>query len=106
MLNFVGQTSIMETAHILSQCNVLLSNDSSLAHLSEAVDTPTAVLFGPTIESFGFAPRMEISQAFSANLGCRPCSKHGKVACRYQDKACFTSINTASVATHLSHFLA
>src|SRR5690606_38416017 len=76
-----------------------------LGHIAESVDTPTAILFGPTIESFGFAPRMKKSRAFSASTGCRPCSKHGKVDCRFGDKLCFLSIPAGDVADHLAQLL-
>lgn len=105
VLNLAGRLSLWETAVALRETTCLLSNDSSLGHIAEAVDTPTAILFGPTIESFGFAPRMRQSRAFSALLGCRPCSKHGKLACRYGDKLCFTTLNLDDVATHLTGLL-
>jgi ADP-heptose:LPS heptosyltransferase len=71
VLNLAGRLSLWETAVALKETTCLLSNDSSLGHIAEAVDTPTAILFGPTIESFGFAPRMRQSRAFSTLLGYR-----------------------------------
>lgn len=105
VLNLAGRLSLWESAVALHETNALLSNDSSLSHIAEAVDTPTAVLFGPTIEAFGFKPRLHQSRAFSSLLGCRPCSKHGKLPCRYGDKLCFTTLNTNVIANHLSHLL-
>lgn len=101
VLNLAGRLSLWESAVALSETSCLLSNDSSLGHIAEAVDTPTAILFGPTVEAFGFAPRMKQSRAFSTPIGCRPCSKHGKIPCRYGDKLCFSGINLEEVATHL-----
>lgn len=100
-LNLAGRLSLWETALALRESEILLSNDSALGHIAEAVDTPTAILFGPTIEGFGFAPRMHASRAFSVLLGCRPCSKHGKSECRFADKLCFATIAPYDVATHL-----
>lgn len=105
VLNLAGRLSLWETAAALNETNCLLSNDSSLSHIAEAVDTPTAVLFGPTIESFGFSPRMRQSRAFSAQIGCRPCSKHGKAPCRYGDKLCFNTLSTNDIAQHLFSLL-
>ena len=101
VLNLAGRLSLWETAVALSEANCLLSNDSSLGHIAESVETPTAVLFGPTIESFGFAPRMPESRAFSSLIGCRPCSKHGKVTCRFGDKLCFSTLKLAEISDHL-----
>jgi ADP-heptose:LPS heptosyltransferase len=102
LLNLAGKLSLWESAVALHEASVLLANDSSLSHIAEAVDTPVAMLFGPTIESFGFAPRKNQSRAFSSLIGCRPCSKHGMVPCRYNDKLCFHAIDSGKVA----HFLA
>lgn len=106
VLNLCGMLSLWETGIALSEASCLLSNDSSLGHIAEAVGTPSNILFGPTIESFGFPPRMRRSKAFSSLTGCRPCSKHGKVACRYDDKLCFHSIPVTSVIHHMSATLA
>lgn len=106
VLNLAGRLSLWETAVALKETSCLLSNDSSLGHIAEAVDTPTAILFGPTVETFGFSPRMRQSRAFSAPLGCRPCSKHGKLPCRYEDQLCFTTLNLDDVARHLRALLA
>jgi ADP-heptose:LPS heptosyltransferase len=105
VLNVAGTLSLAECGQLLSHCAVLLSNDSSLSHLAEAVGTPTAVLFGPTLEAFGFAPQLANSRAFSVALGCRPCSKHGKTPCRYGDSRCFTAISPSVVAEYLLGFL-
>jgi ADP-heptose:LPS heptosyltransferase len=105
VLNLAGRLSLWESAVALRETTCLLSNDSSLGHIAEAVDTPTAVLFGPTIESFGFAPRMRQSRAFSSLVGCRPCSKHGRAPCRYSDKLCFTTLSPDEIATHLVSLL-
>lgn len=105
ILNLSGMLSLWETGVALSEVSCLLSNDSSLGHIAESVGTPTAILFGPTIESFGFAPRMRRSRAFSSSTGCRPCSKHGKVSCRYDDKLCFRAISVPAVVRHLADTL-
>ena len=65
--------------------------------MAEAVGVDAAVLFGPTIEAFGFGARRETSKVFSVPLGCRPCSKHGKKPCRFEDKQCFYEIDRREV---------
>ena len=106
VLNLAGRLSLWESAVALRESSCLLSNDSSLSHIAEAVDTPVGVLFGPTVEAFGFAPRMPQSRAYSARLGCRPCSKHGKAPCRYGDKLCFSALDLDRIASHLASILA
>ena len=105
VLNLAGKLSLSQTAAVFLRTHALLSNDSGLGHLCEAVGKPVAVLFGPTAEGFGFPPRRGDSKAFSSAIGCRPCSKHGKAPCRYKDLLCFRGIDTRAVAAHLAHLL-
>ena len=101
VLNLAGSTTIAGTVSVLASCQAVLCNDSSLGHISESLGKPSVVLFGPTIEAFGFAPQLPASKAFSAALGCRPCSKHGKSECRYGDLACFEGIDTRAAGDTL-----
>lgn len=100
-LDLTGKTNLVETLAVVSKAKAVLSGDSSIPHMAEAVGVDTAVLFGPTAESFGFSPRKSSSKAYSVPLGCRPCSKHGKSSCRFEDKMCFYEINRDEVM----HFL-
>lgn len=102
VINFAGKLSLWENAVMLQRAAIcLVCNDSALGHIAEAVETPVLVLFGPTVEGFGFAPRMSESRAFSSRLGCRPCSKHGKAPCRFGDKLCFWEISRSEIADHM-----
>ncbi|MEI8027110.1 MAG: glycosyltransferase family 9 protein [Pseudomonadota bacterium] len=103
--NLCGKTTLPETTQILKQVRLILCSDTSLAHIAEAVRTPAGVIFGPTTEAFGFMPFSHESRAFSSPLGCRPCSKHGRAACRYSDKACFTSIPKNLIVDWMSQLL-
>jgi ADP-heptose:LPS heptosyltransferase len=105
-VDLTTRTSLWEAAIVLGQCRVLLTNDSALGHIAEAVGTPVAILFGSTLESFGYAPYRERSRAFSTRLGCRPCSKDGATSCRYGDKLCFTGIDVPEVARYLAGHVA
>lgn len=104
VLNLAGKLPLVESALALRETAVVLTNDSSLAHIAEAVGTPATVLFGPTVEAFGFTPWRDESRTFSDALGCRPCSRHGKAPCRYGDKKCFQDLPFAAVVAHLARF--
>lgn len=97
ILNLSGQTTLTESAIVLSQCQLILCNDSSLGHIGEAIGIPAGVLYGPTVEAFGFRPFRQNSRSFSVPLGCRPCSRHGSKPCKFKDSLCFTSIKTSDV---------
>lgn len=105
VLNMAGSLSLWESAQALHGRACLLTNDSSLAHIAEAVGTPSTVLFGPTVEQFGFAPRMELSRGFSVPLGCRPCSRHGQTRCRYGDQLCFSGLPVEDISGYVVSLL-
>lgn len=55
-VNAAGKLSLNHTAALIQHCNLFISNDSGLAHIAAAVQTPLIVLFGSTNEK-RIAPR-------------------------------------------------
>jgi histidinol-phosphate phosphatase family protein len=84
---------IPELASVLARCDLLVSNDSGIAHLSSAVGTPVLALFGPTHPVLGFAPRGLHDQVVEVDEWCRPCSLHGSAPCFREEQFCFTRIS-------------
>ncbi len=70
----------------LQESKVLVTVDTGLSHLAEAIDIPVVVLFGPTHEDTGFGPRKRESLSVGADLWCRPCSKDGTACFRIADE--------------------
>jgi heptosyltransferase II len=50
VINLAGATSLRELACIISNCDVILTNDSGPMHIADAVGTPIVALFGSTSE--------------------------------------------------------
>lgn len=71
-INIVGKTNIAEVAAILSEVDLLISNDMGLAHLAPAVGADTIVIFGPTNPETT-APFAEKAQIISEKVECAPC---------------------------------
>lgn len=46
--NLIGRTTLKELMEILSMCEVVVSNDSGIMHLSASLKVPTVAIFGPT----------------------------------------------------------
>jgi ADP-heptose:LPS heptosyltransferase len=86
-----------EVAARLAGCAALVTNDSGLLHLAEAVGTPVVALFGPTVRAFGYAPHLPASRLLETDLDCRPCSRNGKRPCRRGDLACLERLDPAVV---------
>ena len=95
------QRSLVELAAGLSECATLVTNDSGLLHLAEAVGTPVVALFGPTVAEFGYFPSLPASRTLQVELECRPCSRNGKRPCHRHDLACLVQITPEQLLTEL-----
>lgn len=96
--NLCGKTTILESAALIALSNVLLSNDSAAVHIASFTGTPVAVIYGPTLPSFGFTPYGVNSAIIEYNgLQCRPCSSHGPMECPEGHFKCMRMISTDEV---------
>ena len=96
---------LVELASIISEANLLVCNDSGLAHLGSAVGTPVMALFGPTHPTLGFAPRGLKDAVIQVDEFCRPCSLHGKTPCFREEQFCFTRIGVEDVLARAEEML-
>jgi len=98
--DLIGLTSIPELVAIISRLSFLLTNDSGLLHVGEALKVPLVALFGPTVRAFGFAPYRSTSKVVEVEgLQCRPCSLHGNDKCPLGHHRCMDDIDLTSVLT-------
>jgi lipopolysaccharide heptosyltransferase II len=92
-LNVAGKLSLLQSAEVIRQCAVLVSNDSAPMHLAVGVRTPVVAIFGATVPEFGFAPRGEHDVVVGMDgLSCRPCAIHGGTACPIQTFVCMKDL--------------
>jgi histidinol-phosphate phosphatase family protein len=96
---------LTELASVLSMADLLISNDSALAHLGSAVGTPVLAIFGPTHPTLGFSPRGMKDRIIQVDEYCRPCSLHGKRPCFRDQQYCFTRISVDNVFEQVAHLL-
>jgi ADP-heptose:LPS heptosyltransferase len=76
ILSFVGKTSLMETAAIISKLDLFVTGDTGLMHVAYGVGTPTLSLFGAGIQK-KWAPIEKRHVVMNKNLPCSPCTKFG-----------------------------
>ncbi len=67
-----GRLSILETAALIEQCKLFISNDSGLMHIAAAVGTPTIGIFGPTRPEKN-RPYGTDHLVVTAGMRCQPC---------------------------------
>jgi heptosyltransferase II len=97
-ISLAGKTSLLETAAILSEAQIVVTNDSGGQHLAALSGAPTVAIFGPTIPEFGFIPWNKKSVIVETKgLNCRPCGKHGPQICPIGTHECMTRIQAEEV---------
>lgn len=65
-----GKTNLAEAVAVLSEIDLLVSNDMGLAHIAPAVGTETIVIFGPTNEK---TTQPIGSEIIRRDVDCAPC---------------------------------
>ncbi|MBS1256340.1 MAG: ADP-heptose--LPS heptosyltransferase 2 [Deltaproteobacteria bacterium] len=106
VISAAGMFSPLESAELLRHARIVVTNDSSVGHLAEAMRTPAIVLFGSTVKEFGYAPFMKESILLETEekLSCRPCSKDGRGKCKNPDYLrCMTSITPERVLSNIDN---
>lgn len=74
LINLAGKTDLNEAAHLISQCRLMLSNDSGLMHVAGALNIPTIALFGST-NPVTTSPVGSHSVVIRREVSCSPCLK-------------------------------
>lgn len=75
VLDLTGRTSLSELIKILSECDLLLCNDSGIMHLGYALGIPLVAIFGSTSPELTGPPRIA-GKVVKAKVSCSPCFKN------------------------------
>ena len=103
-LNFSGKLSYLQSAAMVSQADVLVSNDTGLMHVAEQLGKSCVALLGPA--PFGY-PGRSTTVIKERELYCRPCSKHGQGPCVNKEyQKCMTDISVSEVGEAVQKILA
>lgn len=107
VINVCGLTSLSELEWLISEARAVVCNDSLALHLASAFKKPTVAIFCATIPEFGFGPwRNERARVLQRhNLSCRPCSRHGTVACPIKTEACMREVSAFDARRALEEVL-
>jgi ADP-heptose:LPS heptosyltransferase len=103
VINLCGSLSIHQSAMMVREAKLLVTNDTGLMHIGAAFKKPIVSLWGNTIPEFGMTPyygKYEIqNKVFEIrDLNCRPCSKIGFKSCPKKHFNCMNQINTEDLA--------
>jgi len=93
LLNLAGRTNVRELISLISECDLLVTNDSGPMHISYAVRTPVVAIFGSTSpEHTGPVGKREV--VIKKPLGCAPCFER---ECKKRHLRCMEMITADEV---------
>jgi ADP-heptose:LPS heptosyltransferase len=100
--NACGGFSLQQSASIVKQSKVLLTNDTGMMHIASCFEIPIVSVWGNTVPSLGMYPYFPKSpELFSIhevkNLNCRPCSKIGYKKCPKSHFNCMNLQNSNEI---------
>ena len=109
VINTCGKFNLNQSASLVKQCRVLITNDTGLMHIGAAFHKPIVSIWGNTVPDFGMVPylpekenRYFISEV--KNLSCRPCSKLGFKKCPKKHFRCMMDQDCASIINKVNEY--
>ena len=106
IINLCGKTSLSESADLVKNARVVLTNDTGLMHIAAAFKKKILSFWGNTIPEFGMFPYLpgEGSEILETKgLKCRPCSKLGHDKCPKKHFKCMLEINSDEVISWIEN---
>jgi ADP-heptose:LPS heptosyltransferase len=98
-----GQYHLNQSASLVSQAKLVISNDTGLMHIAAAFKKKIISIWGNTIPQFGMYPYYglkyyAINKIYEVpDLPCRPCSKIGRDACPKGHFKCMKDISEPGI---------
>ncbi|MBI5663641.1 MAG: lipopolysaccharide heptosyltransferase II [Nitrospirae bacterium] len=93
ILVMAGKSNLRELAALISECDVLVTNDSGPMHMASALLVPTVAIFGST-DKTATGPFGRGHRVISKDLPCSPCMKR---ECPERHLNCMTAVTADEV---------
>ncbi len=104
-LNLAGKCTLLETAAVIAESDVVVCNDSGALHIANAMKTDAVVFFGPTVEKLGYFPLGKKDVVLETDLDCRPCGLHGSKECPLGHHNCMKKIKPITAFNEVMNLL-
>ena len=110
VFNACGKFNLNQSASLVQQARVIITNDTGLMHIAAAFDKPVITIWGNTVPAFGMYPYMPQSENHYISsevqgLRCRPCSKLGYSKCPKGHFKCMMQQDVGFIVEHALRFL-
>ena len=108
IFNASGKINLNQSASIVEQAKVVLTNDTGLMHIAAAFKKNIVSVWGNTVPELGMFPylaeeKYKIIQV--ENLSCRPCSKIGYKKCPKTHFDCMKKIDANEIVSAIDYYL-
>lgn len=106
--NASGALTVSESAMLMQQCRLVISNDTGMMHIAAALKMPVVSLWGNTIPRFGMYPLLPEEYNHQPaiiqveGLPCRPCSKLGYHRCPKGHFKCMNELDVKQIASYVA----
>lgn len=100
-LNLAGRTTLRELAALISECDVMVANDSGPMHIGYAVGTPLVGIFGSTDPGLTGPPEKG-GVVLKSDVSCSPCFER---TCGKNDMRCMDAITSGEVYQALKEIM-
>lgn len=106
VISTAGKLTLRQSAGLLSQAKVLLTNDTGLMHLATCFGVRIVSVWGNTVPALGMYPYYPQSKEKYTihevlGLNCRPCSKIGYQKCPKGHFKCMLQQDTTAISKEL-----
>ena len=110
IINTCGNFNVNQSASLVKNAQVIITNDTGLMHIAAAFNKPTISIWGNTVPDFGMYPYMPQNKskyfiAEVASLSCRPCSKIGYKKCPKKHFKCMMDQDVDAIVEAVEGFL-
>ena len=111
VLNLVGKVTLLETASIIDQADIVISGDTGVMHMACAFQKKMVVVWGSTSPDLGIFPYYGADHdtphlnLVDEQLSCRPCSKYGRKKCPMGHMACLNSLSGQNLSKKMHELL-
>ena len=99
IINIAGRNDWFETAEIIRAADLVIANNSGIAHLSAVCGAPTLAIYSGSHEPQEWGPRGNNVHAVMALVPCSPCGYDKLERCP-NDHLCMNQIAPETIADH------
>ncbi len=97
-IDLAGKTTLEELAGLISNLNILITNDGGPLHMAVALGIKTVSIFGPVDETvYGPYPPSAKHTVIKEDIDCRPCYQNFRFAGCMNDRRCLEDISVDEV---------